>query len=543
MKFLDYFKNIWKRLAPKKDKKKIVDFEDLDIDEREDYINELEFRSDLEENINMIKDLLGGSCDFNIRRFKLGAEEISGALIYMSGLTDTKSIEEILESLEMDLLKFQSFSKEKAKASIYDTITNRLLNNKNIQESSKVNKVLNELSLGSSAIFINGISNAILCETKGFQVRNVTEPESEKVIRGPRDGFVENIFVNTSLLRQRIRVPHFWIQDFEIGSLSKTQVAMAYIKGLASEELVDEVRSRLEKIDIDTVLESGYLQGYLHDKSLTVFPLIMRTERPDKVVSCLVEGKVAILTNGTPFVLTLPTTFNMYLQSPDDYYELSPITSIIRMMRYLAYIFSILLPGLYVAVLNFHAELLPSKLFLRIAATRGGIPFPIVIEALIMGGLFEFLREAGLRLPKAAGSAISIVGALVLGDAAIKAGLASPPMVIIVAITAISSFTIPRIAFGLSARIFRFIFLFLGGTIGMFGIQFGIIILLIHLCSLRSFGQPYLQPFAPLIWQDLKDSLVRLPWWQLVNRPFLLGGREEQRQKGDQKPDPSEEGE
>jgi spore germination protein KA len=165
------------------------------------------------------------------------------------------------------------------------------------------------------------------------------------------------------------------------------------------------------------------------------------------------------------------------------------------------------------------------------------------MEILLMATTFELLREAGVRLPRPIGQAVSIVGALVLGDAAIKAGLASPPMVIIVAITAISSFTIPRIAFGLSARIFRFIFLFLGGTIGMFGIQFGIIILLIHLCSLRSFGQPYLQPFAPLIWQDLKDSLVRLPWWQLVNRPFLLGGREEQRQKGDQKPDPSEEGE
>jgi spore germination protein KA len=535
VKLLNFFKNLFS-----KENKKVYTAEDMDLEQREQYINNLKFSKDINDNINKIKDFFGKSFDLNIRRFKIGKEKIEGIIMYMSGLVESTAIEDILEDLEIDLFKMESYLNNKEIT--YETVVDQVLNNKKIEETEKLSKVMNNLSQGSSVIFIDGISKAILCETKGFQIRNIEEPDSEMSIRGPRDGFVENIFTNTSLLRQRIRAPHLWIQDMEIGSLSKTNVAVAYVKGLANEDLVEEVKTRLEKIEIDNVLESGYLQEFIKDEPFTIFPLIERTERPDKVVSCLVEGKIAILTNNTPFVLIVPATYNMLIQSPDDYYAPFLIGTFTRLLRHFSFLLSMLLPGIYIAIVNFHQELLPISLLLRISATREGVPFPIVIESLLIESLFEILREAGVRLPRAIGSAISIVGALVLGEAAISAGLVSPPMVIIVALTAISSFTTPSYPLAAAARILRFIFIVLGGTLGLFGIQSGFLVLLIHLCSLRSFGHPYFQPFGPLIWQDLKDSVVRLYWWQQDIRPKLLGGRNPQRQKKGQKPEvPQEE--
>ncbi len=524
--------NFLNKIFNNKNKKKIYSMENLDISERENAIKNMTVSASLENNLETIKELYGNSIDLNIRRFKVGANELPAALVYLSGLSSAGNIEELLKIVEVELLKIEELSGNK----LYSTIKTRLLNNKKIQISNKFTEILSATTRGLSALLFDGISEVIICETEGFQIRSIEEPDNEIVIRGPRDGFVENIFTNTSLIRQRINVPHLWFEKMEIGSLSKTRVALGYIKGLASEELIAEVKSRLKKIDIDNVPESGIIQEYIHDSYLTVFPLIGRTERPDRVVSCLVEGKVCILTDNTPFVLLLPVYFSFFLQAPDDYYETFPIGSFVRVLRYISFAISLFLPGIYVAVINFHPELLPIDLLLRIAATREGVPFPVIIEALLMEGLFEVLREAGVRLPRAIGSAISIVGALILGDAAIQAGLASPPMIIIVALTAIASFTTPSITLGIAARILRFFFLLLGATIGLFGIQFGILLLLIHLSSLRSFGQPYFQPFAPFIWQDMKDSILRLPVWKFIKRPALLTGQEPQRQKKGQKP-------
>jgi spore germination protein KA len=532
MKWRKLFNKITGRKSTEKKTSNLL--EDFNISGREEYVNKLRLASSLEENIRIIKDLFGDSFDLNIREITIGKEKTRAALISMTGLTDPQSIEEIIEALQIKLLHFQELESDH----ILELITERALNNQEIQITEKMSIVLKETSTGSSIILIDGIPEAIICDTRGFQVRHIEEPESEIVIRGPRDSFVENIFTNTSLIRQRIRVPHLWIQKYEMGSLSKVNVAIAYIKGLTSDELVAEVKSRLERIDIDAVLESGYIEEFLYDEPVSLFPLIKRTERPDKVVSCLLEGKVAVLTDGSPFVLLMPVNLFFFLQAPDDYYEIFPIGSFIRILRYIAFLISIFLPGVYVSVINFHPELLPVSLLLRITAAREVVPFPVIVEALLMEGLFEVLREAGLRLPRAIGSAISIVGALVLGEAAINAGLVSPPMVIIVALTAISSFTTPDYTLGITARLLRFVFLILGSTVGLYGIQLGLLILLIHLCSLRSFGQPYFQPFGPLVWQDLKDSIVRLPWWRMVTRPRLLGGREPQRMKKGQKPGP-----
>ncbi|MTI60948.1 MAG: spore germination protein [Firmicutes bacterium] len=533
------WKNIFKKILPGK-KTKTYDMEDLDIDERENKIEQLKINNNLKTNVENIRSLFGKSFDLSVRNIELGKGKIPASLVFMAGLSDTQAIEEILEALQLKLLKVNLSEKKGLvkKGNMFEDMVKRALNNKDILLTEEMDIILKNITIGSAVILVDGMDKAIVCETKGFQFRNISEPEAEIVLRGPRDGFVENIFTNTALIRQRIRVPHLWFQNYEMGSLSKINVAIAYIKGLASEELVEEVKSRLERIDIDAVLESGYIEEYLKDEVFTIFPLIKRTERPDKVVSCLLEGKIAILTEGTPFVLIMPYTFTMFLQAADDYYETFPVGSFIRLMRFGSYLMSILLPGFYVAVIDFHSELIPVDLLLRIASTKEGVPFPLIIEALLMETIFEVLREAGLRLPKAIGSAISIVGALILGEAAINAGLASPPMIVIVALTAIASFTVPDFAFGITARLLRFVFLLLGGSLGLFGIQFGIIFILIHLCTLRSFGQPYFQPFGPLVWQDLKDSFVRVPWWSFILRPKLIGGREPQRQKKNQNPEP-----
>ncbi len=541
MKILKFLKQLLpKKLTRKNQKKKFFEIEDLDISEREAYVEKMKFSSSLDENLDTVEKIFGKSIDLNLRRLTIGKKRVKCALVEMAGLSDTRAIEQILYAIQVDLVQLYPTS-EKSNQELFEILAQSVLNNKETIISEKFSEILNNLTMGSTAIFFEGVPRAILCETKGFPLRSIQEPEAEISIRGPRDGFIENIFTNTSLLRQKIRVPHLWFEKMTIGSLSKTDIAIAYIKGLASEELVEEIKERLKKIDIDTVLESGYIEEYIKDQPWTIFPLMERTERPDKVAACLVEGKVAILTNGTPFALILPTTYNMFLQAPDDYYESFPIGSFVRALRHTSFVMSILLPGVYIAIINFHQEILPASLLMRISSSRAGVPFPVIVESLIMEGLFEILREAGLRLPRAIGQAISIVGALVLGEAAIQAGLVSPPMVIIVALTAIASFTAPSYPLAATARILRFSFIIIGGTFGLFGIQFGSLILLTHLCSLRSFGQPYFQPFGPLVWRDLKDSVIRLFIWKQTERPKLIAEREPQRQKRGQKPEPPRE--
>lgn len=543
MKLFNLIKKILPdRLLSKNQKKKFFEMEDLDISEREAYVKKIKFSSNLKENLETIINIFGNSLDLNIRRFTLGKKQAQGALVSMAGLSDTRALEQILDAIEVDLVQLHDTT-GMTNQELFDTLNKSILNNKEVIIAENFSQVLENLTMGSSAILVDEVPEAILCETRGFLLRSIQEPESEISIRGPREGFIENIFTNTSLLRQKIRVPHLWFEGIKIGSLSKTDVAIAYIKGLASEELIEEVKERLKKIDTDTILESGYIEEYIKDHPWTIFPLLERTERPDKVASCLVEGKVAILTSGTPFALILPTTYNMLLQAPDDYYENFPIGSFVRALRHTAFVMSIFLPGVYIAIINFHQEILPASLLLRISSSREGVPFPVIVESLMMEGLFEILREAGLRLPRAIGSAISIVGALVLGEAAINAGLVSPPMVIIVALTAIASFTAPSYTLATAARLLRFLFIIIGGTFGLFGVQFGTIFLLTHLCSLRSFGQPYFQPYGPLVWRDLKDSIIRLFIWKQTERPKLLSEREPQRQKKGQKPQPPKEDE
>jgi spore germination protein KA len=286
-------------------------------------------------------------------------------------------------------------------------------------------------------------------------------------------------------------------------------------------------------------LESGYIEELIEDNSYSPFPQLVNTERPDVAAANLLEGRVVILVDGTPFVLIAPISFFSLLQSPEDYYQRYMISSIIRILRFVFMVLSLLLPSLYVAVLTYHQEMVPTALLISVASSRESVPFPALVEALMMEVTFEALREAGVRLPKQVGAAVSIVGALVIGQAAVQAGLVSAPMVIVVAITGVSSFMVPHYTQGIALRMLRFPIILLAGTLGLLGVMLGVITIVVHLCTLRSFGIPYLTPIAPVKGRELKDALIRAPWWKMDTRPHLTGEFNSYRQSPSQKPNSS----
>ncbi len=499
-----------------------------DISELRKFTEKETLSKKLQDNIALIKEFQGNSFGLQVREFQMGPKNVQGAAVFIEGMISSSILDQVMHALLIESAKFADLP---AKGSeMLPFVRDKLIPAPEVGGVEGLNELFDKLLLGDTIFLFEGTDKALTVDTKGWLTREIKESDAETAIRGPREGFIESIHDNLALIRRRIRVPQLWVENFSIGSLTRTNVALVYIKGLAGEGILEEVRSRLHAIDTDKILESGDIEEFIEDAPFTVFPTILRTERPDRVVAGLLEGQVALVTNGSPFVLVLPATFFAMLHAPDDYFEKPPAGTFLRILRYLAIILSTFLPGVYVAIVNFHPEIFPTTLFLRIAATREGVPFPVVAELLIMESVFEVLREAGVRLPASIGPAISIVGALVLGDAAISAGIVSPPVVIVVALTAIASFATPNFALGIAGRLVRFVFIILGAIFGLFGIQFGILILIVHVCALRSFGVPYMSPSAPLIWKDMiKDHLLRTWNWSSTTRPKLIGFREPQR--------------
>ncbi|MDF2934770.1 MAG: hypothetical protein K0Q90_143 [Paenibacillaceae bacterium] len=372
---------------------------------------------------------------------------------------------------------------------------------------------------GNAVLFVQDREEAVVLHIRGGDRRGVEEPQTESVIRGPREGFVENLRTNTALLRFKIKSANLKMKPFIIGEQTKTSVVLCYMEGIIDPKLVEEAAKRLSAIRIDGILESGYIEEMIEDQPLSPFPQLQYTERPDAASAALLEGKFAIFVDGTPFVLIGPVTFWMFMQASEDYYERYIIGNLIRWLRIFFSAVALFLPALYVAVTTFHQDMLPTNLLLSIAVARETIPFPAIVEALIMEVAFEALREAGIRLPKTVGQAVSILGALVIGQAAVQAGIVSAPMVIVVSLTGIASFTIPRFNMAIAIRMLRFPLMLLAGVFGLFGIIIGIVIISAHLCALRSFGVPYLSGIAPFDPKEQKDILVRAPWWKMVTRP------------------------
>lgn len=485
----------------------------------------------LKTNIAQVKELLGESPDVVIREFDLfWGQKVAAALVYIDGLTEKKLLNEAL----LKSLMFEAYQTKKPQRTgprqTYLAVKRQALSIAEIKEAQDLEEAISGVLSGEVALFLEGIPQAILAGVRTWKERAITESPAETVIRGPRESFTENLATNLTLLRRRLKSPHLRFELLILGTQTQTRTCLGYLQNLANPEIVAEVRRRLSRIETDSVLDSAYIEEFIEDAPFSLFPTIAHTEKPDHIAAGLLEGRMAILVDGTPFVLSIPAVLFEFIQSPEDYYERYPIGTLIRWMRYLSFFVALFLPSFYIAVVTFHHEMLPDALLFNIAGNREGVPFPTFLEVLIMEGIFEVLREAGIRMPRALGQAISIVGALILGEAAIRAGLVSPGAVITVATTAIASFAVPVFAVAISLRILRFVFMILAGILGLFGIMFGALALLIHLVSLRSFGVPYFSPFAPLKKSELKDILVRVPRWAQKIRPPSLHPQDLQRQ-------------
>ena len=491
----------------------------------------------LDDNLNDIRNILGQSSDVIIHKMKVGSHgNLDAAIIYIDGLVERNLVNQDILLPLMYHMQMVHDDTESKHSNFLEFIQTSVLTAGDISPLKDITSVTDAVLTGNTAILIEGFNQALVINLRGWETRSLDEPKNESTIRGSKVGFNETLRTNTALMRRIIRDPRLTFDSMEIGGRTKTDVNVAYIKGIAKDNLIEEVKQRLKRIDTDAILDVGYIEQFIEDSPSSLFPTIGNSERPDVAAARILEGRVAILVDGSPFALTVPMVFIEAFQSPDDYYARPYFATAMRWVRFLAFETSIYLPAVYVALMTYHQELFPTPLLVTVAAAREGIPFPAAVEAFLMLILFEILREAGLRMPRPLGQAVSIVGALVIGQTAVSAGLVGAPMVVVLATTAITSFVSPPQA-DLGALL-RFILLIAASCLGMFGIVVVSIELISQLAALRSFGIPYLSPITPLNISDLKDVFLRAPLWAMNDRPQSIGSPDSKRQASSQQPGP-----
>ncbi|GAB6153462.1 spore germination protein [Desulfosporosinus burensis] len=471
-----------------------------------------------------VKEILSKSSDVVFREFFLqGKERIPCMLAAVDGLVDKNLLDDyILKPLMVDLVGNPELA-QVTLANVVDKTLQSLLPGLEIKKISKMGDAVGNILSGDSVMFFGDLTEAIVIGARGWANRGVTEPITESIVKGPREGFSETLRTNTSLLRRKIKHPSLRIISLKLGEMTNTDLVVTYIDKIANPDIVSEVLRRLSSIKMDSMLGNGYIEEMIEDNPYSPFPQISFTERPDVLAGKLLEGKVGIICDGTPIVLVVPAVLTQFLNVNEDYYQRAMVAILSRFVRYLGAFVAIVAPSVYIAVTTFHQEIIPTDLLMSISAGRQGVPFPALLEALTMTVTLEILQEAGLRLPKPIGQTIGIVGALIIGEAAVSAGLVSPLMVIIIGLTAVASYAIPTFDLGLAVRLMRFPLMVLAGILGFFGVAVGLYAILIHVLSLRSFGVPYLSPIAPLrIRAFLQDTFVRAPWWALKRRPQLM---------------------
>ncbi|WP_040949056.1 spore germination protein [Gorillibacterium massiliense] len=459
----------------------------------------------LPEDISELKTRMGESPDFIVRELVLVSQQHM-AIFYVDGMVDKPALQDsILHPLLHRIAE--------------DNVTLTLLQ-ESILDTGEINLVdsypnaLDQIVAGDVLLLLEGSASGLLVAIPGWKDRSIEESKTQSLVRGPQDAFTETLRTNTTMIRRRIRDTRLRLTNFKIGKITKTSVTVMYLEGCADATLIANLTTQLNQIKVDRIIEGQYLEEILllDMKPLTIFPRIYNTDRPDVIASGIMEGKIAILTDGTPFVLMLPALFTDFIQSAEDYYQTAVYGSLLRLLRYMSLFIGLLAPSIYIALTTFHQDMLPTQLLLSLAAQREGIPFPAFIEAMLMEITFEILREAGIRMPRAVGSAVSIVGTIVIGQAAVDASIVSPAMVIIVSITAIASFIIPAYTMSVPVRLLRFFFMGMAAILGVYGLTIGFIILTVHLCSLQSFGIPYMKPVAPFRKNANRDAIFRFPY-------------------------------
>jgi len=473
-----------------------------------------------EKNIEYLKELLKDNSDVIFRIFNVG--EWKASLVYIDGMADKLLLDHYV--LEPLMLCSKGIGD-------VEQIKDKILAVTDMHEVKKLSEGVNFALSGDTLMFIDELNCAYVIATRFWPARGIGDPSSETVIRGARDGLAETIRFNTALIRRRIRDTRLRVKAKIIGTRSKTDVVIMYIEDIVNKEVLKELEDRIDKINIDVVFDSAYIEQLIEDNKYSPFPQIQSTERPDVVAAALYEGRVALLVDNSPFAIIVPTTLANLFQSPDDYYQRWMHGSMIRFIRMLSIIISLTAPALYVAITSFHADIIPTRLAYSIAASREGVPFPAFIEALIMELFLALLMEAVVRLPRPIGATIGIVGGLVIGQSAVSAGIVSPLMIIIVAITAITTFVTPNYEVTTAFRLVRILLIITSAIVGLYGIVIGLIILLIHLVRIKSFGVPYLAPAVDTKMSDLKDMYIRAPISKLKQRPKYMKTGDKIRQK------------
>ncbi len=468
--------------------------------------------ADLDDTLTKVRDRFGVSADLIIRRLTVDGR--SAAVLSVEGMIDRHLMADGV------ILPLSRIHQGMTAPVLMAHIRDHVLGFTDMLQTDTVEELIELMMSGFGAVLVDGVPYAVLGGLQAFMIRGIAEPSAEMTMRGSREGFTEAIRINISMIRRRMKTPDLIFEMMSAGKSSRTAVCLCYRRDRVSPQLLKEVRSRIAALPLDTVLESGYIQPFLESGGRSLFSEVGITERPDTLCGKIGEGRIGVLVDGTPFVLVVPTLFVEHFQSMDDYAQHPAFASFLRIIKYIAFIISILLPAVYVSIGTFHPEMLPPNLLTSIVEAERTTPFSLMSEALIIHFLFEIMREAGLRFPKALGHAVSIVGALVIGDAAVGAGLIGAPMVIVVGLTAISSFVIPSL-YGPMALL-RFGFIVLGGWLGLYGVVLGVCLLISSICALDVQTIPYTAPLTPFNLRAMKDVFIRSDWRTLWKDTFRV---------------------
>lgn len=486
--------------------------------------------------------------DVAIREFTLTArnKQYNAFLIYIDGMVDTQIINDfVLQPLMLrnraniydgnetrivsEAISNNITVRKVKKFDLVDYIYNSLVPQNSVNKKSSFKDILVDINMGNCLLFVDTIDTAFSIDAKGFKQRSVDSPKNETVIRGAQEAFTEVIRTNTSMVRRFVNNENLVIESLSVGKVSQTKCAVCYMKDIANNDLVAEVKYRLNNLDIDTILSSGQLEQLIEDDSNSSLPQMLSTERPDKAANYILAGRVVVIVNGSPYALIMPGVFIDFLSSAEDTNLKFQYANLLKFVRLIAFFITLLLPGLYVAITNFHQEIIPTELLFAIVASRESVPFPIIVEILAMEISFELIREASLRVPSPIGTTIGIIGALILGQAAVEASIVSPILIIIIAITGITSFAIPDFYLSFHLRIARFLYIiagFLGGFLGIGIVLFGHLILL---CSIKSFGFSYLAPYVPATGKNNKSYFMP-PLWNREKRADFLNTKRPKRE-------------
>lgn len=500
----------------------------------EQAVNPKDYQVDasLDKNIRVLEAVFEGCADAVMRKIMMGSQKLGLYVVYMDSMYDRDLVDGIL----IKNLLFDAGTLPEENAGAF--IVKRCLATADIKEIRQMDGAVDEVLKGNTAIFIDGMAAAVIISSKNLPGRGVQQAETEVSVRGSKESFTESFRTNTVLIRRRIRDTRLKAKQLTVGRRSKTDVAIMYVSDLVRPDILASIQEKINSFDIDAIMDGGSLEQLTEDEWYSPFPQFQTTERPDKAASALLEGRIVLVVDNSPMVLILPTTFNCFFQASDDYYDRWDAVNFVRLLRYAAAAVAMLLPGFYIALAGFHPEVLPLSFALSFAASREGVPFSLPVEVLVMEIAFELLREAGIRLPGPMGSTLGIVGGLIIGQAAVDAHIVSPVVVIIVALTALSAFTVPNDLFASAFRMIKFYCILAAAIGGFVGLTAAVLTVLIHLSGLQSFGIPYMMPFVSADvdpvgrWQD---TMVKAPAGKMYNRPFFTRKGHRRRLRREQK--------